>query len=608
VDIPSFLRMYPPFDDLDDERLADVVARTRIEFFPEGAVIFRQGGQPSRSLYIVRTGKIEFVDGDQVVDLHTEGEPFGFVSLLTGLAPAATVRAAEDTICYAVDGDVARGLLASRRGLAFLASTLRRREMPALRRASPQAGDPMQAPVSGLVRRPPIEVAPTTTAGEAAALMSGERVSCVLVADPRGRGIVTDRDLRSRVLAAGRGPEVPVAEIHTFPVESVTPDTPVGEVTALMLERGIHHVIVQPDDGDPIGVVTHVDLIGFERRTPFTLRVDIERSSTSEEAIEEARQLPAAVATLVAAGGDPIDIANVIGVTTDTLTERLLELAIEELGDPPCPWAWIALGSQARHEQGLASDQDNALAIEPGQQDRADVDAYFQRLTDMVIDGLDVAGFARCRAGVVASNPAWRGTADEWVARFHSWIDEPGRLGTALTGIAFDFRPVAGPLDITRHLEPVIRDAGRSREFVRRLGQLAIDGRAPTTLRKGPKRADNATVLDLKRTGITLVTNLARTWAINAGFTERRTLRRLAAVGSTRALSGEIAEGLDEAFRFLWQVRLESQVESLYAERVPDDLADVEAMGPLTRQGLREAFRMIDQAQELLAVQLGLRR
>jgi CBS domain-containing protein len=613
VDIPSFLRMYPPFDELDDERLAEVVRHTHIEFFPVGTVIQHQAGEPSGFLYIVRTGSVEAVEGELVADVLGEGELFGFVSLFTGLEPAFTLRAAEDTICYLIDRDIALEIMATRRGLAFLAGSLRRREVSVLEGPEREVVDAWATHVAALVRRAPLVVPAGSTIKEAAELMARERVSSVLVrVDGQGDiGIVTDRDLRAKVVAAGRSSDTPTSDIMTTPVFSVTPETTAAEVLTQMYERGIHHVPVIGPDGEPVGMVTDTDLLGLEQRTPFILKSELERSPTIDEAIEGGARLPEMFVSLVQAHVDPLDIAHAVAVTIDTLTTRLLELAIDDIGDPPCPWAWLALGSEARQEQGLATDQDNALVVECEEDEFIRVDPYFQRLATIVNDGIERAGIRRCRAGVVASNPEWRGTLAAWEERFWGWIREPARTGRAFVGIAFDYRRVTGPLDVDPVLDEVIRRSSKEDQFVRQLAKLAVETRPPVGMLKDAvvhPMGKRARAFDVKQGGIAPITNLARVLAVESGVTENRTLRRLRAAAEGGYLERETREGLEEAFDLLWQIRVERQTRAVEEREVPDDSVRPEWLGPLTRQALREAFQMIDRAQERLATGLGLRR
>jgi CBS domain-containing protein len=610
MDIPSFLRGYPPFDDLDAETLQEVVRHTHIEFFPSATLILRQAGEPSRFLYIVRKGAVEVLDGTLVIDFLGEGEVFGHFSLLSGLGPAFSIRAAEDAICYLVDLEVAEEVMGTRRGLSFLSSTLRRRETRALDGTEMAAVEPLQASVGSQVRRPPIMASSVFSIREAAELMVRERVSSLLVERADGLAIITDRDLRSRVLALGRSADTAIGEVLTSPVFTVHESTVVADVMALMLEKGVHHVPVLDAEGSVMGVVTDTDLVGLEQMTPFVLKADIERSTRVEEVIEAAARLPRAVGGLVEANVDPIGVAHVVAVVIDTLTRRLLELGIGKLGDPPCPWSWLALGSEARQEQALFTDQDNALVIE-SRGPSEEVDGYFERLATFVNDHLDEAGFSKCRAGVIASNPEWRGTVAVWKERFEGWIRDPGRVGSAFTGIAFDYRPVAGPLEVRSVLDEVIRSASHQREFMRHMGRLAIDGRPPTGFLKDAvveARGTSAVTLDVKHGGITLITNLARVYSVSAGLSENRTIRRLEEVAAVGRISQEIRQGLEESFRLLWQTRLEHQAAQVRGGVPPDDSVDPRVIGSVTRQGLKEAFRMIERAQTDLASELGLRR
>jgi CBS domain-containing protein len=611
MDIPSFLRTYPPFDELDEERLTGVVQHTHIEFYGNGHIILQAGGEPARFLYVVRTGAVELIDEEHVLDLLSEGEVFGHPSLLSGMSPVVNVRAHEDTICYLIDREVAEDVLGTHSGLAFLSSTLRRRVVRALEGIDPTAVDPWQTPVGSLIRRPPVMAPVVSSVREAAELMTRERVSSVLVQRSDALGILTDRDLRSRVLALGRSPDTAISEVLTTPVVTVPAETMVAEVIALMFERGVHHVPVTDDAGVVLGIVTDNDLMGLEQKTPFVLKADIERAADADALTETARRLPETVCALVEANVDPIEVGHVIAVVIDSMTRRLLELGIRKFGDPPCPWSWLALGSEARSEQALFTDQDNALVLDPVDATLGTVDPYFEELALFVNGHLEEAGIVRCRAGVIAANHEWRDTIEEWGLRFRRWMQDPSRMGSAFSGIAFDYRPIAGPLEVQRVLDSAIRTAPGEREFIRHLGHLAVSSRPPTGFTKDgvvESKGKHAAALDVKHGGITLVTNIARVRAIMTGLTDNRTLRRLHEVTALGRMDEERCRGLEESFRLLWQIRLEHQTRQIREGREPDDLVEPKTLGPLARQGLKEAFRMIEREQDALATELGLRR
>ncbi len=611
MDVPSFLRMHPPFDDLDETRLSDVVLHTHIEFFPEGAQILQEAGEPSHFLYVVRRGSVELVEGNDVIDLLGEGEVFGFVSLLSGIGPAFSIRAHEDVICYLVDKEIAEQVMASRRGLTFLASAFRRRDQRALRGVDRERIDERQVPVGSLVRRRPISLPAGVTIREAAERMAGEREGFVLLegGQDEGLSIVTDRDLRTRVLAEGRSPESSAAGIASSPVVTVPGDATMAEVMALMLERGIHHIPVEDADGALVGVVTDIDLLAAEQHGAFALKKDIEAAPDRVRALEAFAEVPALASRLVEASVDPLEVAHVVAVAVDALTVRMLDLGLHELGDPPCPWAWLALGSEARQEQALVTDQDNALMFDPVDARAEEVDGYFGRLGAFVNEGLAEAGIPKCRAGVIAGNADWRGSVAQWRDRLRGWIADP-RAGSVFTSIAFDYRPVAGPLDARPALDPITRSAREHHGFIRHLAAHAVSFRPPKGLLKDRVVQTKTTsdTLDIKAVGIEPITSIARLVAVMSGLNENRTVRRIRDVATRGWLSRDESLGLVEAFELMWQVRLEHQARCVRLGLPVDDLVRPAQLGPLTRQALKESFRLIDRAQTRLGTIVGFRR
>jgi CBS domain-containing protein len=609
VDIASFLRRYPPFDALSEERLRAVANATQIEHFPLGTVILRQAGEPATHLFVVRRGEVELVDDGRLLDLLGEGEVFGQFSLLAAESPTLTVRAREDTLCYLIDPSVADDLLETNAGMAFVVSSMRRRVRRAAEAGQPEAPDPRLQPVASLLRRSPVTVAPGTTVAVAAGLMAAQRVSCLPVAAPgaeRPLGILTDRDLRSRVVAARRSSDTPVEEVATFPVVTLPQTAMAGEALLAMFEYGFHHLPVVDGDGRLVGIVTDTDLLDLGRHTPFAIKSAIERAADRDAAVTAARDLPAVVTSLVAASADPVDTGRVVSLVVDALTSRLLRLGQQRLGEAPAPWAWLALGSAARHEQSLVTDQDHAFAHDGD----AGTDAWFAELAGFVTDGLEAAGIPRCKGDAMAVHPQMRRSLSGWVDAMRGWMDDPGPDGSILSSIVFDYRRVAGPLDAEPALDGVVREARAHPQFLRHLGRRALSQAPPTGFFRDlvvEAKGEHAGRLDVKRGGLTIVANLARAYATGAGLIEKRTIERLTSAADRGAVDATISRELTEAFHFLWEVRLTHQANQIRAGESPDDFVDPATLGPVARRGLKEAFRSIARAQRALAAELGVR-
>ena len=582
----------------------------RIEYFAEDAIVIRAAGEPAHSLYVIRRGAVELIEEDHVLDVLGEGEAFGHLSLLSGLSPVSTIRAAEDTICYLIEAALAEEVLGTRRGLAFVSSTLRRQLLRVEETSRADRADPRLVSAGSLVRRRPVTCQPSATVREAAETMAAERVSSLLVEARDGWGIVTDRDLRMRVLAEGRDPGTPVAEVMTHPAVTVDSDTPVADVLAQMLEREFHHVPVV-DEGRIVGVITDTDLMRLERYSPFALKSAIRRADDIDSVVAVGRDLPRTVNALVEGHADPIDIGHVVGVTIDALTTRLIDLVLRDVGQPKVPWAWMALGSAARHEQALYTDQDHAIAYEPQDEPPEEVDAFFAELATRVADALVSVGIPRCNGGAMAEAKEFRRTPEGWVEAFHRWMSDPGITGSIFTSIVFDYRRVTGPLEIEADLDEVIRGARSDRDFLRHLARRALDRRPPTGFRGNlvvEGKGEHAGTLDVKHGGITLITNIARVHGIAAGLSERRTLKRLGGAAAAGLIDRELQEGLEEAFGVLWRVRLEHHVRCWQSGKPLDDFVDPGTLGPLSRRALKEAFGIIRRAQDALATEYGVAR
>ena len=606
MDARSFLAEHPPFDELGDKDLDRVVSAVEIEHFAPGAVILQQAGAPATHLFVVRKGEVEILDGGRVIDEVGEGDVFGMWSLLGKVAPSATVRAAQDTLCYLIPAGLANDVLQTGAGIAFVAASVRRRIARVDETLKAEIDPARYRKVGELVRRPPVTAEPSTTVADAAGLMARERISCLLIRGSDGQvGVLTDRDLRTRVVAERRSSITPIGDVMTPRAETVPSETMAGEVLLRMLEGGFHHFPVVDTAGTVVGVVTDTDLMGLGRHTPFALKSAISRAPDRDGVASAVGDLPEVIASLVESSADPVDIGHVIAFSIDAATRRLLELGIAEFGNPPVDWAWLALGSAARQEQAIHTDQDHALAFEG---DREVAEPALAPLAEFVTAGLEQAGFARCRGEVMAANPALRLSVDEWVERFDHWMNLQTPKASEQLSVVFDFRRVAGDLDAEAPLNEAMTLAVERPVFLQHLARRGLDLKPPIgfvgrlRVERGGERPGT---VDLKRGGILIIGNIARAYAIRAGITAKRTVDRLRGAEQSGEIDGETREGLEEAFRFLWDVRLRHHVELLRAGQELDDFVDPKDLGGVARQGLKEAFRIVAHAQKGLALKTG---
>jgi CBS domain-containing protein len=590
--LAEFLGRFAPFQGAAAADLERLAQASDTETFAAGDTILLEDGAPATALRVIRSGAVELVHDDEVVAVLQPGELFGHPSLLSGRAPAFTVRTREQSEIIAIPSAAALRYLTPE----FVAATLRQRMVRAGEVVHAR-GDVRTAHLGDLVHRPAAVCRPEATVREAAEIMAEKDVSCILVDTGTGYGVLTDSDLRRKLVAEGRSYDTPVSALMVPDALTVPPDRLAVDAMIDMLDLGIHHLPVVDAQGVPVGVITATDLMYLEGRTPFAVRRAISKAESVDEVVDAARHLPQTIIALVRAGVAATDIGRVLALSSDTATTRLLQLVVAGHGGAPCAWSWMALGSVARREQSLASDQDNALAYAGG---TPGADDFFAGVAEEVNAALERCGFGPDNSEVLARNRQWRMSDEEWQRVFRECLEHPDRSHLVRAAVAFDFRHVAGGLDIVRPLVSIERQAPGQADFIRRLARTATDF-APPLGRRGKLATGGDGTIDLKRQGIVPIVNLARFHAISAGVTVSPTLDRLTAAESAGQLDGETASALREGFELVMRLRIEHQAEQADRGAPPDDRLAPRDLAPLTRSQLVDAFRVVAAAQKQLS-------
>ena len=637
----GFLRAHAPFDTLDPAEVQRVAIAAELESYAAGDTVFRQGGEAVRHLRVVRDGAIEIVTDGKVLDVLGAGALFGHASMLSGLPTGFTARAAEDSSCYRIDLDSAQALLSAPQGLRFVARSLLEEPTELHMLAREPSVNTAEEPVGSLIRGDPAICAPDTTIREAALLMSaGPGTAVVVDLGARGFGILTDRDLRTRVVAAGLSVDAPVSAAMSAPAYTCTADRRAGEVLAEMFERGLRHLPVLSASGGILGVVEDVDLVALRTRSSFYLRQRIATARTDAELVTISRELRPMVISLFGAGVAAANVMSVYAVCVDALTRRLLQLALDRREGVGGEFAWLALGSQARREALPSSDVDSAIVWFDGVTDAVtdpdsdpDTDADTGRhggrdgLHDIenenenenktrsqllevageVLTGLRACGLRLDENGVNADAAPFVRSVSSWQRVARSWIADPSQQkALILTSVLVDSRPVWG-LHTGSPVSDTFRLASNYPTLLRLLARFALSHRPPTRMFRGlvvEHAGTHRGRLDLKRGGIIPIADLARWGAMAAGVTSATTLERLRAAGEAGTLAARDAHTLRDAFELINNLRLEHQVGQLRAGRAPDDFVDPHELSALMRAQLREAFRAVAAIQKRVGSEL----
>jgi CBS domain-containing protein len=604
-EIAAFLRAHPPFDALPDAELTRLATAAEAVAFAPGETIFAQGFEPQTSVWIVHSGGVELVDHGRVLDLLGPGEVFGYASMLAELPTGFAARAHGATVCYSLPGDVTRPLLARHEALRHVTRTMLSRPVAGVPRTS--AGPAPELAVGALLRGPPVHCEPDTPIRTAARRMTETGQTCVVVDLADGRfGILTDRDLRTRVVAAGLPVDAPVARAMSAPAYTVAEDRLGGDVLVEMLDRGVRHFPVLSATGALLGVVDDVDLVAAERRTPFHLRTAIARAPGADELAIVARDLWPTVAALHDARVASEHIGAIVSVVADALVRRLLDLAVAEAGEPPAPFAWVALGSLARREAVPSSDVDCAIAWDGDDRDPA-IRAYVERVAVRVLDGLAACGLRADPKGATAAHRLFARSLDAWGAAIDSWFADPTQeKALILVSIVGDSRPVWGVHRAAPLAEHIA--VARSRPgLLRLLARFALSHRPPTGFLRDivvEHSGEHKGRLDLKHGGLLPIVDLARWAGMAAGATSISTRERLRAAREAGVLADADGRVLEEAFSLVSALRLEHQVEQVRAGAPPDNHLRPETLTPLTRSYLKDAFRAVAAVQRRIGAEI----
>lgn len=602
---------HPIWGLLDGPAQADLARRWEVQATQEGALLLAQGALPTR-LGMVLAGAVDLHDPDlgRTVRLH-RGAMFGFGSTPERHLATWQAAAAGDGAVAWLAPDALGALCAAHEPLEYHFPSLPQSAALQAQQAGQSAtGDDrlrlnrLGTPLRALVHRTPVSLPPDTPIRAVAEHMRRERVSSVLLVE-HGHlmGLVTDRDLRSRVLAEGLDPARPVRDIATLRPWTLQAQQPAFEALLLMARANIHHVPVL-DGEHMLGMVTANDLADHSSTSAVTLAGEIAKQTTLAGLVQATARTKTLQRHLSEAGVQGEGTGHIITAITDAVTVRLIELAEAQLGPAPVEYVWVAAGSQGRNEQTARTDQDNCLVLSDAY-DPALHGAWFRAFSRQVCDGLDACGYVHCPGGIMAMTDAWRQPVGHWLQVFRQWVDTPDQRALVLACVFFDLRAIHGHTALLDGLRrDVLRRTQANSLFLAHMVGNALKHRPPlglfgtiTPIQGG----EHAGTVDLKHTGIVPIVDLARLFALASGDTAVNTQDRLTAAAANRELSPESARDLGEALAFLWTLRIRHQAANIARQRPPDNFLPLAELSNFERRQLKDAFTVVQKVQEVLA-------
>lgn len=593
----DFLGSQAPYDALDAADLEMLARLIEVRYFAAGHTIIEAGAPPLDRFSVIRSGEVEVLDRGRVVDILGAGETFGQISVLSGLPPALTIRALQDTLAYQFPDPRPHLRDPHRLQFSHYGSLVSRERLTrsglvdqALRFARHQM-------------RPIVWCSAAASVSEVAAAMTEAGQSCALIERGPHVGIVTDSDFRTALAAGTLTLTMPAAQLASFPAATVSADTLVGDAFLKMVESGYHHLVVVGAMERPVGILRVVDLASAEVRNPLVIRRAIDDAATVDELAAAGALLPGTWLELYDTGVSAMHIAALLSAVIDALMVRLIELT--DIGDDRVPQrtSWMLLGSIARREPLPRSDVDTALVWEDltGAPPPA---GKLQRWAARVLDNMERCGLARCDDGANATNPVFAQSQSAFTATASSWITTPTQENALLlSSMIADSRPITG-LPLGRAVSDGMLATTRSRDYLTRLLRYSLSARPPSGFvrdfvveHSGAHRGH----LNLKAGGLVPIASLGRWIAIVTGDDRGSTITRLRRGQQAGLLTGDETDTLTRAFEYLYGLLLDNEVAALRTgSTVSTTWIAPKELDTLTRRYLREAFRSVAEVQSRL--------
>lgn len=620
IEIFEFIKRFPPFNELPIEELERLAQAAEVGYFKSGSQILEYN-QTINDLHVIRSGVVEvFRHTGDLYNRLSDGGFFGEAGLLRTGKVRFPVKAIEDTLVYFIPGAHFNRLYDEYEAFADAVEIEDRERLNRAVSSREGANDLMTVPIATLISRSPVSISETATIREAAEKMTSEEVSSLLIvanADTAEEdaansseeqeinapiGIITDKDLRKRVLAVGLSEQTLVREVMSTELVFVKHNQHVFEAMLIMLRRNLHHLPVLKKN-QTIGVLSLSDVVRHESKSSLFVVSSIFRQNSIEELATLVEDVQASFVRMVAEDANSRMIGSAMAVIGRSFKQRLLELGEEKFGPPPVPYCFLALGSMARDEQSIVTDQDNAMVLDDSFDPELH-DEYFRQLAQFVSDGLDACGYTYCTGYIMATNPQWRQPLKVWQKYFSDWITEPTPESLLHASIFFDLDGVWGETEFANTLNKLIQyRAQRSNRFLACMARNALNRTPPLGFFKGfvmEKDGKQNNSINTKRRGTAPVADLIRVHALAIGSQQRNSFARLEDITETGILPPGRGPDLRDALELISMVRIRHQALALQQGEKPDNNVAPSDLSDFERKNLKDAFQILSSAQRFM--------
>lgn len=606
----DFLKRFSPFDRMEAEALDFVTRRAMLGFHARGSEILTPEMGLPRHFYIIQQGKVQArqTAGGETASLTLgPGECFP-IGAVSGQRPSTNAYLAlEDTYTYQISADDFVELmrispvfhLFCTQYLASLLSQSRQQlQNTFAQRAAEQ--QTMTTPLGDLVKQAPVWVPPETSTRTALEKMAERRIGCMVVCDDDQQpvGVLTQSDLLPRVVLPAFDLARPIAEVMTPAPRTLPASASAYDAALDMATHGVRHLLVVDGEGKLAGIVSERDLFSLQRISLRQVRASIETAGDIESLQRAATDIRQLALNLIAQGIGAEQLTRFISALNDALTHRIIALALERHDLYGIDYAWLAFGSEGRHEQTLSTDQDNGLIfVCPELIEKEPLKLRLLEFARDVNDDLAACGFPLCKGNIMASNPELCLTPEEWRHRFGQWISSPDPQALLNASIFFDFRVLYGNQRLGDQLRAWLNKTAKANSAFRRMMAANALQVAPPLGRLRDFVVEDDGTIDLKKSGARLFVDAARIFALHTGVGASGTVQRLRQAAAKMGFPQDEVAAIIDGFHFIQLLRLRAQHLDTEHDEPGDNRINPDTLNELDRRILKEAFRQARKLQ-----------
>lgn len=616
----NFLKKHAPFNKMTSDALLDFAQKSQIAFYPAGSTIVGPESGNVRYFYLIESGKVQARQAGEVTVTEysilslSAGESFPIGAVTAGRPSTNHYLAVEDTFCYQLPAEDFMVLMTTSPEFSlfctqYIASLLNQSRQQLQQQFAQRASDQqtLNSPLSGIGSRTPITVTPDTPVRAAMETMSQAKVGSLVVTseDRKPVGMFTRSDLLDRVLLADLPHTAPISEAMSTTLFILEEQATAYDAMLAMATHGIRHILVSDAEGRLTGVVSERDLFALQRVGLRQIRQTIEEAVNVDALLQSVTDVRQLSFNMLAQGIGAEQLTQFISALNDAITRRVIQLNLDKHNFDGIEWAWLAFGSEGRDEQTFSTDQDNGIVFIC--EDQNMLEPLRQRFLTFALDvnkDLDRCGFPLCKGNIMASNPQWCLSLDEWKNQFSQWIRQPHPDALLNATIFFDFRPLFGKHDLAeamrRHL---LQQTQSSPMFLRAMAKNALDVEPPlgkirdflTDLEPGQPGK-----IDLKKYGSRIFVDVARIYALASGVHNTNSVQRLRISAKRLNIREDEINAVLEGLDFIQLLRLQHQYLEGEPGRQGDNLINPDKLNELDRRILKESFRQARKIQTRL--------